>query len=165
MKRRALKAVTVAVIASPAMAAPVAAADPAVPQVDAPCPQAVAGALAQLPDLKTVVGCQDPGDGQLRWRTYDSPYPKSDRWFSYGPALTLHGEGQRNREIDSGRWFGYPQTPDTRCGAAQLDNAAAGNRTAPQVSTGQPGQPLDVQVVPMLFTVELTGQCLWQKEQ
>jgi hypothetical protein len=76
---------------------PVAHAQSVAPQADSPCATRLTGALTQLPDLSTLVEC----DGQ-RWRTFDDPYPHSDRWFTYGPALTLHGEGQRNREIDSG---------------------------------------------------------------
>ena len=90
-------------------------------------------------------------------KALDSPYPNSDRWLTYGPQLTLHGEGQPNREIDSGDWIAYPQAADSRCEAAQLDNTAAGERTPPQVAAGEPGQPLTLRVLPMLFTVELQG--------
>ena len=54
------------------------------------------------------------------------PYPNSDRWLTYGPTLTLHGEGQRNREIDSGDWIGSPQDPDGRCTAEQVAIATPG---------------------------------------
>jgi hypothetical protein len=152
-----------AVVAIAVVAAPVAGAAP-VPQRGASCSHALADAMTQLPDLMTFLQCRQQG-GESRWQSPDSPYPKSDRWLTYGPALTLHGEGQRNREIDSGQWTGYPQADDSRCEAAQLDNTAAGERTPPQVSTGEPGQPLRLRVLPMLFTVELRGYCLWQKVQ
>jgi hypothetical protein len=140
-----------------------AAAEPAVPQPGAPCPESAAGALTQLPDLMTFLECRNQRGSEYRWQTFDSPYPKSDRWFTYGPQLTLHGEGQPNREIDSGAWVAIPQSPDAQCSAAQLDNTAAGERTPPEVSTGEPGQLLNLDVLPLLFTVELQGHCLWQK--
>jgi hypothetical protein len=144
--------------------APLAGAAPA-PQPGASCSQAISGAMAQLSDAMTFLQCRNQQGGESRWQSPDSPYPNSSRWLTYGPALTLHGEGQRNREIDSGEWIGYPQASDTQCKAAQLDNTAEGERTLPQVSTGEPGQPLRLRVLPMLFTVELRGYCLWQKVQ
>jgi hypothetical protein len=164
MKQLAVVAAAVATVAA-LTAPPVAAADPAVPQAGAPCSQTVAGALTRLPDFITVLECKNQRTGEFRWQKFDSPYPNANRWLSYGPQLTLHGEGQPNREIDSGLWTGYPQASDTQCRAAQLDNAAAGERTPPKVSSGEPGQPLQVVVLPMLFTVELQGYCLWQKVQ
>jgi hypothetical protein len=163
MKRMSVGAAVVA-IAIAVAAAPFAGAAP-VPQPGASCSQAVANAMTQLPDLMTFLQCRGLEDGEFRWQSPDSPYPHSDRWLSYGPALTLHGEGQRNREIDSGEWAGYPQADDSRCEAAQLDNAAEGERTPPQVAAGGGGQPLRVALLPMLFTVELRGYCLWQKVQ
>jgi hypothetical protein len=161
MKRRSVGAAMVAiavVAAPPAGAAPV-------PQPGASCSQAAAGAMTQLPDFLTFLQCREQSGGEYRWQSPDSPYPHSDRWLTYGPQLTLHGEGQPNREIDSGEWTGYPQAADSRCEAAQLDNTAAGERTPPRVAAGEPGQPLTLQVLPMLFTVELRGYCLWQKVQ
>ncbi len=140
-------------------------AEPVTPQPGAPCSESIAGALTQLPDLMTVVQCRNQRGGEYRWQPFESPYPKSDRWLTYGPQLTLHGEGQRNREIDSGDWLAYPQVSDTRCRAAQLDLTGEGERTPPQVSTGEPGQPLQLRLLPLLFTVELQGFCLWQKVQ
>jgi hypothetical protein len=163
MKRIAVGLAAVAAAAGPLAAAPLAAAAPATPQAGAACTQAVGNALAQLPDLMTVLQCRDQGNGEYRWQLFDSPFPHGDRWLTYGPVLTLHGEGQPNREIDSGAWVGYPQSPDSRCMAAQLDNTAAGDRTPPQVATGEPGKPLKLRIVPLLFTVELQGDCLWQK--
>jgi hypothetical protein len=162
MKRMSVGAAVVA-IAIAVAAAPIAGAAP-VPQPGAPCSQAVAGSMTQLPDFMTFLQCRQQG-GESRWQSPDSPYPKSDRWLSYGPALTLHGEGQRNREIDSGGWTGYPQADDSHCEAAQLDNTAAGERTPPQIAVGEAGQPLTLQLLPMLFTVELRGYCLWRKVQ
>ncbi len=133
-------------------------ADPVVPQRDTACSADLAGALTQLPDMSTLLECAGGS-----WRPFADPYPNSGRWFTYGPTLTLHGEGQPNREIDSGDWTGYPQDPDGRCTAEQAAIAPAGGLTQPQRSVGEPGQALRLRLQPLLFTVELTGNCLWQK--
>jgi hypothetical protein len=156
VKQRIALGVTAVVVAATAPA--VAHAAPVVPQPNTPCSATLAGALTRLPDGQTVLQCGDD-----RWQIFDDPYPRSGRWLSYGPVLTLHGEGQRNREIDSGDWIGSPQEPDSRCSAAQLDVVAAGDRTPPTVSAGEPGKPLHLQLLPLLFTVELSGNCLWQQ--
>jgi hypothetical protein len=135
----------------------VAHAEPLVPQADTSCPASLAGALVQLPDLTTLLKCKDG-----RWHVFDDPYPSSERWLTYGPELTLHGEAQRNREIDSGDWIGYPQDPGAQCKAEQLAIAETGSVGPPEVSTGDPGQVLKLSVRPLLFTVELSGHCLWQ---
>jgi hypothetical protein len=163
MKRMTVGVAAVAGSAATLVASPLGAAEPAVPQPGAPCSERIAGALTQLPDFMTVLQCGNQRGGEYRWQTFDSPYPNSDRWLTYGPRLTLHGEGQPNREIDSGDWIAHPQTSDGQCKAEQLDLRGAGERTQPQVSTGAPGQPLQLRVLPLLFTVELTGNCLWQK--
>ena len=164
MKKMTAGVAAVAVSAAATLIAPpLVTAEPAAPQPGAPCSESIAGALTQLPDLMTVLQCGDQHSGEYRWQTFDYPYPNSDRWLTYGPQLTLHGEGQRNREIDSGDWIAYPQTSDGQCKAAQLDLRGEGERSQPQVSTGEPGQPLKIRVLPLLFTVELTGYCLWQK--
>ena len=134
-------------------------AEPVVPQPDTPCADKLAGAFTKLPDYTTVLECRDH-----QWQVFDSPYPNSDRWLSYGPALPLSGEGMRNREINSGDWIAYPQDSGGRCNAEQLAVVSAGKLSPPQVSTGEPGQPLNLRVVPLLFNIELSGNCLWQKE-
>ena len=142
---------------------PIARAEPVAPQPDTPCPDAVAGALTQLPDLTTLLQCRaEPGVGN-RWQILDDPYPHSDRWLTYGPTLTLHGEGQRNRELDSGDWVGDPQDPGARCTAQQQAIADAGGLTPPQLANGEPGRPLTLRLQPLLFTIELAGYCLWEK--
>ena len=166
MNRMAVGLAAVAVSAAATLVAPpVVTAEPAAPQPGSPCSESIAGALTQLPDFMTVLQCGIQRGGEYRWQTFDSPYPNSKRWLTYGPQLTLHGEGQPNREIDSGDWIAYPQTSDGQCRAAQLDLRGEGERSPPQVSTGEPGQPLKLRVLPLLFTVELTGDCLWQKVQ
>ncbi|HEX2213653.1 MAG TPA: hypothetical protein VHH12_09435 [Mycobacterium sp.] len=137
----------------------VAGAQTVAPQPGTTCAANLAGALTQLPDLTTLLRCDD----RRVWRVVDDPYPHSDRWFTYGPTLTLHGEGQRNREIDSGPWTGYPQDDGSRCRASSAAIADAGGLTPPQDRVGEPGQPLRLDLPPLLFTIELSGYCLWQQ--
>lgn len=120
-------------------------------------------ALTRLADRETTLMCVDQSDGGYRWERYASPYPLSDRWFTYGPELRLHGQGLRNPELMSGDWTGYPQDADGRCSAEQTAVVAAGEVGSPRVTEGDPGQPLDFQVMPSLFNIELSGHCLWQK--
>jgi len=169
MKLRMTVAATALILTAtaPLVAPAVISAEPAAPQADTPCPQSLAGALTQLlnytTEVTTYLECRDqPGVG-YRWQVFDSPYPSSDRWVSYGPELVLHGQGQRNREIDSGDWIAYPQDSGSHCKAEQAAVLSSGGVTPPQVSTGEPGRPLKLQLLPLLFTVELSGNCLWQK--
>jgi hypothetical protein len=148
---------TVVAACAGVLAAPTAHAEPAVPQVNSVCHANLAGAYTQLPDLTTWLECSHS------WQVVDDPYPKSDRWFTYGPVLTLHGEAQRNREIDSGDWIAEPQDAASGCVATQTRVVEAGGVGPPEVSSGRPGQPLTMRLRPMLFTVELSGHCLWQK--
>jgi hypothetical protein len=140
-------------------------ADPEPPGPDTPCAEGVAGALTQLPDHKTLVRCQKQQDNDFGWQIFTAPYPNSNRWLTYGPQLILLGEGQPNREIDSGDWIAYPQVAEGQCTAEQQAVVRAGELSSPQISTGERGQPLQLQLLPLLFTVELTGPCLWQKVQ
>lgn len=128
------------------------------------CSKELSGALTQLPDRKTLLQCRNQQGGENRWQSFESPYPNSDRWLTYGPQLTLHGEGQPDREIDSGDWMAYPQTPDSRCEAEQRAVVSAGELRPPLAATAEPGQPLKLRLSPLLFTVDLTGYCFWQKE-
>lgn len=144
-------------------------AEPVVPQAGTPCTQNLDGALTQLLNyttrVTTYLQCKNqPGVG-YQWQVYDSPYPSSDRWLSFGPKLILHGEGQRNREIDSGEWMATPQDATSQCKAEQVAVVSAGTVGAPQVSTSEPGQPMKFTLQPLLFTVELSGNCLWEKVQ
>lgn len=163
MKQRMVAGVAV-LTAAAVLAAPGAThAQTVAPQPNTPCSEDIAGAFTQLPDLRTFLECRDqPGLG-YRWQILDSPYPNSDKWVTYGPTLTLHGEGQRNREIDSGDWIGSPRDADGRCTAKQQALAPMGGLSPPQISTGEPGQPLQFEAQPLLFTIELTGNCRWQK--
>ena len=137
-------------------------ADPVVPQVDTPCSEQLAEALTKLPDGRTVLQCQAVPGG-YRWSTFASPYPNSDRWLSYGPGLRLHGQGKRNPEIMPGRWVGAPLDSDGQCSAEQSAVVSAGEVGPPQLARSAPGQPVEFEVLPLVFDIALTGDCLWQK--
>jgi len=162
-------AALVVAVTAPLTAPGVALAEPVEPQAGTPCASALDGALTQLLNyairVTTYLQCRNqPGVG-FQWQVFDDPYPHSDRWLSFGPKLILHGEGQRNREIDSGDWIGTPQDPSSQCKAEQVTVVSAGTVGAPQASTGEPGQPLKLKLQPLLFTVELGGYCLWERVQ
>jgi hypothetical protein len=156
MKRRTLAAlgVSAAVLGLPATA--VVHAVPPAPQPGAGCAPAADRALSHTAD-DTVVQCSAG-----RWAVYTNPYPSSDRWFSAGDGLDLHGQGMRNPEMMSGPWTGVPQDPAARCRAEQTAVVSAGQVGEPQVSEGQPGQPLRFEVLPVMFSIHLDGDCLWQ---
>jgi hypothetical protein len=134
----------------------IAIADPAAPQVNTPCPASIAGAMTLLPDGKTPLVCRDQ-----QWQASVNPFPPSDRWLSYGPAMGLHGEGLRNPSLRSGNWIATPQESSTQCSAEQSAVVSPGVVGPPQTSEGKAGQPLSLQVVPRLFSIELRGYCLW----
>lgn len=153
-KTLAALAVGVAVLSLPATA--VAHAAPPAPAPGAPCGPAVDRALAHTAD-GAVVQCSAG-----RWDVYTDPYPSGDRWFSGGADLDLHGQGMRNPEMLSGPWTGIPQDPESRCRAEQTAVVTAGQVGEPQVAEGQPGQPLRFEVLPVMFSIHLSGDCLWQ---
>ncbi|MCW2688103.1 MAG: Uncharacterized protein JWR37_2993 [Mycobacterium sp.] len=151
-----------ALLSAPACAHAAPPAEPVVPQVDGPCSEKLADALTKLPDGKTVLECLSPSGG-YQWKPFASPYPNSDRWLSYGPGLRLHGQGKRNPEIMSGQWVGSPLDPSSQCSVEQVAVVSAGKVGPPQLSTGKPGQPFEFEVLPVVFDITLTGNCLWQK--
>jgi hypothetical protein len=151
--KRSLLAVFVLALA----ATPVAHADPVAPQPGSPCAGDVADALTQLPD-RSFLSCTAGS-----WQPFTGPYPSSDKWLSYGPAVRLHGQGLRNPEILSGKWVATPQDSASACSATQAAVVSAGEVGAPQVSTGEPGRPLDFEVLPVVFSIELSGACLWER--
>ncbi|WP_422742783.1 hypothetical protein ACN27E_15560 [Mycobacterium sp. WMMD1722] len=131
-------------------------AQPAEPQPGASCAAAVEGALSRLADF-TTVQCSAG-----RWVVHPDPYPTSERWLSTDAGLSLHGQGLRNPEMLSGMWTAFPQDPATACRAEQTAVTRAGEVGKPQVADGAPGQPLRFEVLPVMFSIELSGHCLWQ---
>ena len=80
--------------------------------------------------------------------------------------MTLHGEGRRNPTLLSGAWTATPLTAESACTATQL-TVIPGSPTVgpPHVDQGKPGQTLALTVLPRLFTIELSGDCLWQESR
>ncbi len=140
------------------IAAPVASADPAVPQPDTPCSPALAGVTTLLPGTSAPLVCQD-----RQWQPVPLPADASDRWLTAGPAIALHGEGLRNPNLESGDWTATQLDPTARCRAEQRAVVSAGVVGAPQVSDGAAGQPLSLTVLPSLYSIELSGHCLWTR--
>jgi hypothetical protein len=135
------------------------------PQPGSACGDTLDGALTALPqpagitgNAKTLLQC---GDGT--WRPFVDAYPSSDRWLTTGPELILHGQGLQNPEAKAGTWTASPQTTETRCSAESVDVVAAGQTSQPQTFTADPGRPLTFDVSDHMFTVKLSGYCLWRR--
>ncbi|WP_319455042.1 MULTISPECIES: hypothetical protein [unclassified Mycobacterium] len=135
-----------------------AAADPPVPQPGSSCASNLVDAMTWPPDAKAPLLCTGGG-----WQPVAMPYPTGERWVSYGPAMRLHGDGLRNPVIESGNWAATPLTPDDQCRAEQLAVVPGVGVGPPRIDEGGPGQVLRLQVVPKLFSIDMTGNCLWQK--
>jgi hypothetical protein len=161
MKRYRLALLALAVAA--ALAPGFAHADMVAPQVQAPCAADLAGAMTLLPDERTYVTCQEGAAG-YDWAAAPVAFEPNDTWLSYGPAITLHGQGMRNPNLTSGRWTATPRDSETVCRAQQETVVEAGVLSTPQLSEGEPGQPLEVAMAPKLFYVELAGNCLWERD-
>jgi hypothetical protein len=154
-------AVTVVAVAATLVSPGTAAADPPAPQSGSACAASLAGAMTWPADAKAPLEC-DGATGQ--WQPVDTPYPIGDRWVSYGPVMTLHGEGRRNPTLLSGDWTATPLTSESRCAATQTAVVPGSPTVVPaRTDEGDPGQPLSLQVVPRLVTIEMSGNCLWQK--
>ncbi|MEI6252282.1 MAG: hypothetical protein WCP30_05705 [Mycobacteriaceae bacterium] len=143
---------------------PVAHADVAAPDVGSACTAELDGAMTLLPDETTYVSCQPQFGADYAWVAVQTPFPPNDSWLSYGPAITLHGQGMRNPNLSSGPWTARPQDPETTCRVTQTTVVEAGVLAAQEVSEGEPGKPLTVQMQPKLFYAELAGACLWVRD-
>jgi hypothetical protein len=119
--------------------------------------------MTRLPDQKIILVCQQQANEDYQWGIVASDYPSSDRWLTYGPALTLHGEGTRNYNLRSGDWIALPQDPDSQCIEEQIAVVSAGVVSSPQVEAGATGQQLSFRVLPNLFSIMMKGYCLWRK--
>jgi len=139
-----------------------ASADVPPPAVGTGCARELDGAMTLLPDQTTYVTCQQAG-AVLSWTPVQTPFPPNDIWLSYGPAITLHGQGMRNPNLAAGEWTATPQDADAACTVTQTDVVEAGVLAQPQVTRGEQGKPLTVRMDTKLFYVELAGNCLWVK--
>jgi hypothetical protein len=150
--------VAAGLLATTALLTPSASADPVAPQPGTGCSSDLSDVMTWPPDAKMPLEC---ASGQ--WQAITSPQPPDDRWLSFGPTMTLHGEGQRNPSVQSGNWTATPQDPNGQCRAEQQSVVSPGVLSPPQISEGKAGQPLSFQMVPRLFTIALSGYCLWEK--
>lgn len=146
-------------LAPPAVAEP----NVAVPQDGSPCSAELADAMTLLPDQTTYVVCS-PSGADYAWAPVQTPFPPNDQWLSYGPAITLHGQGMRNPNLSSGRWTATPRDPQTVCRVTQTTVVEAGVLAPREIAQAQQGAPLSVEMKPKLFYVELAGDCLWRKD-
>jgi hypothetical protein len=137
-------------------------ADPPAPDLDGACATELADVMTLLPDGQTYAVCGQSGTGYV-WSAVQTPFDPNDSWLSYGPPITLHGQGMRNPNLSSGRWTATPRDPLAVCRAEQKSVVEAGVLGAPEVSQAQPGQPLTLRLPSTLFSVELSGNCLWTK--
>jgi hypothetical protein len=135
-------------------------ADPVAPQPDTPCSSNLSDVMTWLPDATMPLVCVNQANG-YQWQTVTVPQPPNDRWLSLGPPMTLHGDGLRNPSVKSGDWTATPQDATSRCRAEQQVVVSPGVVGPPQASEGKAGQPLSLQVVPRLFSIQMSGYCLW----
>ena len=149
-------ATAVAMLAAALTTATAASAIPAEPQDNAPCTPDLENVMTWPQDAKMPLVCLDD-----QWQSVTTPQPPNDRWLSFGPPMTLHGEGLRNPSVASGNWTATPQDPSSQCRAEQQTVVGPGVLSAPQLSEGKTGQPLSLQLPPRLFSIEMTGYCLW----
>lgn len=155
MRGTAIAATTLALLLSvPAVAS----ADPVLPQPGTPCSTELSDVMTWLPDDSSALECLSN-----QWQVVTSPQPPNDRWLSFGPPMTLHGDGLRNPNVASGSWTAVPQDSSSNCRAEQRAVVGPGVVGAPQVAEGAKGQPLSFQVVPQLFSIAMSGYCLWTR--
>lgn len=119
--------------------------------------------MTRLPGQGVNLVCQQQANQDYGWTIVTSDYPSSDRWLTYGPELTLRGEGTRNYDLRSGDWIALPQDPDSQCVEEQIAVVGAGVVSSPQEEAGEAGQQLSFRVVPNLFSITMRGYCLWRK--
>ncbi|WP_264025752.1 hypothetical protein [Mycolicibacterium insubricum] len=138
------------------------------PQSGAVCAATLDGAVTQLPDQSTEPGARksllECKDGS--WQDYRAEYPNSDRWLSTGPELVLHGQGVRNPEFMAGHWTGTPQESDAICHATYVQGGDDNPKiTQTHEVNGDAGKPVEFEAPVRLFTVTLTGNCLWERSE
>jgi len=155
---------SVFVVALAAAPSGIAHADAPTPQLEAPCPADLAGTMTLLPDEQTYVVCQGGIAARFAWTQAPTPFEPNDQWLSYGPVITLHGQGMRNPNLTSGLWTATPQDSETVCRAQQETVIEAGVLSEPQILQGATGQSLSLEMLPKLFYAELSGNCLWVKD-
>jgi hypothetical protein len=155
MRCTAITVTTLALLlATPALAW----ADPEAPQPGTPCAPDLSDVMTWPPDDKSPLECLNN-----QWQAVTSPQPPNDRWLSFGPPIKLHGEGLRNPNVASGDWTAVPEDANTSCRAEQRVVVEAGVVGPPQVAESPGGQPLSFNVLPRLFSIDMSGYCLWTR--
>ena len=149
--------VTVAA-ASTLVCLPIAGAEPAVPQTNASCTPALSGAMTLPAGATAPLRCTDG-----RWQTVSDPYPFSDRWVSPGRPMTLRGGAVQNPLLEPGRWTAVPLSDGDRCRAEQVSVTYGKVDGPPRIDEGGAGERLDLEVIPRLLDIDMSGNCLWQK--
>jgi hypothetical protein len=132
---------------------PVATADPA---TDTSCTPNLAGLSSQQQGGSAPVRCETD-----QWVPIPQPADPIDRWVSFGPALTLHGQAMANPNMLAGSWTATPIGPFARCRSVQQAVVVAGMLSPPQVDQGPPNLPMTFDIVPNAFTIHLSGYCTW----
>jgi hypothetical protein len=155
MRGTAMAATTLALLLS---APAVASADPVLPQGGTSCSTDLSDVMTWLPDDNSPLECLNN-----QWQAVTSPQPPNARWLSFGPPMTLHGDGLRNPNVASGDWTAVPQDSSSNCRAEQRAVVGPGVVGAPQLAESTKGQPLSFQVVPQLFSIQMSGYCLWTR--
>jgi len=157
-------AVVAFAVAGAALAPGFAHADVITPALEQTCSADLAGVMTLLPDRQTYVVCREEIVSRFAWQAAPVPFEPSREWLSYGPAINLHGQAMRNPNLSSGQWTATPQDSQAVCRTQQQTVIEAGVLSAPQVSQGKKGQSLSVEMLPKLFYVELSGNCLWTQD-
>ncbi|MGI9123600.1 MAG: hypothetical protein ACR2JM_02460, partial [Mycobacterium sp.] len=127
------------------------------------CAPELVDTMTLLDDQQTYVRCQQYGP-VFSWTPIWTPFDPSEKWLSYGPPITLHGQAMRNPNLSSGQWTATPQDPEATCKVTETTVVEAGVLAEPQVFEGEKGLPLQVEMLPKLFYAELAGNCLWVKD-
>jgi hypothetical protein len=127
-------------------------------RADTACGLTEAGAMTWPAGASAPLRC----DGG-QWAPVTDPYPASDRWVSQGPVMTLRGGARQNPAIEPGAWTATALTSDTRCRAEQVSVTYGKVDGPPRVDESAPGESLNLEVIPRLLTIDLSGDCLWQK--
>jgi len=80
------------------------------------------------------------------------------------PRSQAAREGLRNAVIRSGDWTAVPLDPDGSCRAEQYA-VIPGTPTVgpPRIDRSAAGRPLSFEVVPKLFSIQMSGYCSWTR--
>ncbi len=114
--------------------------------------------MTQLPGTDTLSVCRGSA-----WQDVTGPQPPAGRWVGQASPLKLHGQGMRNPDMAAGRWVGTPRDSSTACRAQQQVVVSPGELSTPTAVEGNPGQPLQFDVPPRMFLIELSGDCVWTR--